>query len=171
MKGMKKGRKREKDVVTTLRSPALTANEKICAVITKKIDQNQIKDAVSYLRETIRDQNKDDGARKEAGAILEALDKKGAAEAYLELAGDNSDNILLRCYAMTFFIREKSVFDSPEFLKKLIYALSPVAYNSGEVPDMVAKQAAITIEMIYGRKTDETIPKKSRELLAMYSDY
>ncbi len=126
---------------------------------------------VSYLRKVISNKEKDDGTRTKAGTLLEILDKKEAGEIYLELLGNNENSVWLRCSAMAFFIRDKNVFDSPDMLEKLIYGLSRLAHNYGEETEVIIKQAAATLEIIYSRRMDDTVSRKSKELLASYAEY
>jgi len=161
-------REAKRNVTDILRSARFTADEKICRMLERETGDR--KEAILYLHGTLANQNKDDSSRMDAGKILEALDKKEAAKAYLDILKDEKDNIWIRCSAMTFFVRDKSFYEDPELLKKLIYALSPIASNTREEPETIVKQASATLAVIYNKPEDE-IPRKTRELLAEYRDY
>ncbi len=152
----------EKSIIDSIRSGL---------VIYEKMKGKEKEEAVSSMRKIIMDRKKGDAARIEAGAFLEIIDKNAATETYLELFEDRENSASLRCTAMAFFVKDKSFFENTKMVEKIIFALSRISSDYTDENDAVRKQAEATLWMVFSRRWEEGIPKKSRTLLSEYAEY
>ena len=137
----------------------------------EKMRGKEKEEAVSSMRKVITDRKRNDKGRIEAASFLEIIDKNAATEIYLELFEDRENSAGLRCTAMAFFVKDRSFFENTKMVEKIIFALSRISNDYTDENDAVRKQAEATLWMVFSRRFEEGIPKKSRTLLSEYAEY
>ncbi|NYZ76970.1 hypothetical protein H0O02_01500 [Candidatus Micrarchaeota archaeon] len=100
-------KKHPESIIDRLRNPVLTVADKRKLVSDPAISGREREHTVYHLRETAENWDKEDCARIEAVRVLKSIDMETAATLSLELAGNKTNSILLRCNAIAFFVKNR----------------------------------------------------------------